>query len=136
MNPRAGARGFLVVTFPVSADQYGIAASGRNLDIHFACGSHLYDKKETDGIINRTINRKNNKHLYMTNMNELVGCLSHRLPEYMDSETPTEKFYSVPDVIRQSEIFPGLRLIKLLTLIYKEESYLCSARFQNKVNRF
>lgn len=55
-------------------------------------------KKETDGIIDRTINRKNNKHLYMTNMNELVGCLSRRLPEYMDSETPTEKLTVIRDI--------------------------------------
>ncbi len=55
-------------------------------------------KKETDGIIDRTINQKNNKHRYMTNINELVGCLSRRLPEYMDSETPAEKFTIIRDI--------------------------------------
>lgn len=55
-------------------------------------------KKETDGIIDSTINQKNNKHRYMTNMNELVGCLSRRLPEYMESDTLTEKFAVIQDI--------------------------------------
>ena len=49
-------------------------------------------KKETDGIIDSTINQKSNKNRYMTNMNELVGCLSRHLPEYMDADTSAEKF--------------------------------------------
>ena len=57
-------------------------------------------KRETDGIIDHTINQKNNKHRYMTNMNELVGCLSRHLPEYMDSETLTEKFTVIRDIFR------------------------------------
>ncbi len=28
----------------------------------------------------------------MTNMNELVGCISRHFPEYMDADTLTEKF--------------------------------------------
>lgn len=32
-------------------------------------------KRETDGIIDSTINQKENKHRYMTNKNELVGYL-------------------------------------------------------------
>lgn len=57
-------------------------------------------KRETDGIIDHTINQKNNKHRYMTNMNELVGCLSRHLPEYMDSETLTEKFTVIQGIFR------------------------------------
>ena len=57
-------------------------------------------KRETDGIIDHTINQKNNKHRYMTNMNELVGCLSRHLPEYMDSETLTEKFTVIRGIFR------------------------------------
>lgn len=49
-------------------------------------------KKETDGMIDSTINQKGNKNRYMTNMNELVGHLSRHLPEYMDADTLTEKF--------------------------------------------
>ena len=49
-------------------------------------------KRETDGIIDSTINQKGNKHRYMTNMNELVGYLSRHFGEYMDAGTLTEKF--------------------------------------------
>lgn len=48
-------------------------------------------KRETDGIIDRTINQKRNQNKYMTNMNELVGCLSRHIGEYMDADTDTEK---------------------------------------------
>ena len=48
-------------------------------------------KRETDGIIDSTINQKGNKNRYMTNMNELVGYLSRHLGEYMDAGTLTEK---------------------------------------------
>lgn len=34
----------------------------------------------------------------MTNMNELVGCLGRRLPEYMDSETLSKKFAVIRDI--------------------------------------
>ena len=49
-------------------------------------------KRETDGIIDSTINQKGNKNKYMTNMNELIGCLSRHLGEYMDADTLTQKF--------------------------------------------
>jgi len=55
-------------------------------------------KKETDGIIDCTINQKGNKNKYMTNKNELVGCLCRRLPEYMDAETLSEKFNVIRDI--------------------------------------
>ena len=55
-------------------------------------------KKETVGIIDSTINQKNNKNKYKTNMNELVGCLSRRFPEYMDADTLTEKFTIIRDI--------------------------------------
>ena len=48
-------------------------------------------KRETDGIIDSTINQKGNSHRYQTNMNELVGYLSRHFGEYMDAETQTEK---------------------------------------------
>lgn len=48
-------------------------------------------KRETDGIIDSTINQKGNKHKYMTNMNELVGCIGRHIGEYMEAETFTEK---------------------------------------------
>jgi len=57
-------------------------------------------KKETDGIIDCTINQKGNKNKYMTNKNELVGCLCRRLPEYMDAETLSEKFNVIRDIFR------------------------------------
>ena len=53
-------------------------------------------KRETDGIIDSTINQKENKNRYMTNMNELIGYLSRHFGEYMDAETLTQKF----DIIR------------------------------------
>ena len=53
-------------------------------------------KRETDGIIGSTINQKENKNRYMTNMNELIGYLSRHFGEYMDAETLTQKF----DIIR------------------------------------
>lgn len=53
-------------------------------------------KRETDGIIDSTINQKGNKHRYMTNRNELVGYLSRHFGAYMDADTLTEKF----DIIR------------------------------------
>ena len=49
-------------------------------------------KRETDGIIDSTINQKENKHRYMTNRNELVGYLSRHFGEYMDADTLTENF--------------------------------------------
>ena len=49
-------------------------------------------KRETDGIIDVSINSKNNKHNYQTNMNELTGCLSRHISEYMDADTMEEKF--------------------------------------------
>ena len=49
-------------------------------------------KRETDGIIDVGINRKGNRHKYMTNMNELVGYLSRHFGEYMDADTLAEKF--------------------------------------------
>ena len=39
-------------------------------------------KRETDGIIDSTINQKGNKNKYMTNMNELIGYLSRHFGEY------------------------------------------------------
>ena len=48
-------------------------------------------KRETDGIIDSTINQKGNSHRYQTNTNELVGYLSRHFGEYMDAETQTEK---------------------------------------------
>ena len=53
-------------------------------------------KRETDGIIDSTINQKGNKNKYMTNMNELIGYLSRHFGEYMDADTLTQKF----DIIR------------------------------------
>lgn len=53
-------------------------------------------KRETDGIIDSTINQKENKNRYMTNMNDLIGYLSRHFGEYMDAETLTQKF----DIIR------------------------------------
>lgn len=53
-------------------------------------------KRETDGIIDSTINQKENKNRYMTNMNELIGYLSRHFGEYMDADTLTQKF----DIIR------------------------------------
>ena len=53
-------------------------------------------KRETDGIIDCTINQKGNKNKYMTNMNELIGYLSRHFGEYMDADTLTQKF----DIIR------------------------------------
>lgn len=49
-------------------------------------------KRETDGIIDSTINQKENKNRYMTNMNELIGYLSRHFGEYMDADTLTQKF--------------------------------------------
>ena len=49
-------------------------------------------KREADGIIDETINKKGNKNKYMANMNELAGYLSRHFDEYMDADTPTEKF--------------------------------------------
>ncbi len=54
-------------------------------------------KEETDGIIGCTINQKGSKNRYMTNKNELVGCLC-RLPEYMDADTLPEKFNVIRDI--------------------------------------
>ena len=48
-------------------------------------------KRETDGIIDDTVNKKQNKHSYQTNMNELVGCISRHFPEYMEADTRAEK---------------------------------------------
>lgn len=48
-------------------------------------------KRETDGIIDSTINQKANRHRYQTNTNELVGYLSRHFGEYMDAETPAQK---------------------------------------------
>ena len=48
-------------------------------------------KRETDGIIDVSINSKNNKHKYQTNTNELVGYLSRHFSEYMDAEAISEK---------------------------------------------
>lgn len=48
-------------------------------------------KRETDGIIDSTINQKVNRHRYQTNTNELVGYLSRHFGEYMDAETPAQK---------------------------------------------
>ncbi len=53
-------------------------------------------KRETDDIIDSTINQKGNKNRYMTNMNELIGYLSRHFGEYMDADTLTQKF----DIIR------------------------------------
>ena len=49
-------------------------------------------KRETDAIIDSTINQKGNTNKYMTNMNELVGYLSRHFGEYMDAGTLTEQF--------------------------------------------
>lgn len=49
-------------------------------------------KRETDGIIDGSINRKGNRHRYMTNMNGLVGYLSRHFGEYLDAATLREKF--------------------------------------------
>ncbi len=49
-------------------------------------------KRETDGIVDSTINQKGNQNKYMTNMNELVGYLSRHIGEYMDADTDTEKY--------------------------------------------
>ena len=49
-------------------------------------------KRETDGMIDSTINQKENKNRYMTNMNELIGYLSRHFGEYMDADTLTQKF--------------------------------------------
>ena len=57
-------------------------------------------KKETDGIIDSTINQKGNKNRYMTNMNELVGYLGRHLPEYLDADTLTEKFTIIQGIFR------------------------------------
>ena len=48
-------------------------------------------KKEADGIIDETVNKKQNKHAYQANMNELVGCISRHFPEYMEADTLDEK---------------------------------------------
>lgn len=56
-------------------------------------------KKEADGIIDCTINQKGNRHRYMANKNELVGCLCRRLPEYMDAVTLDEKFAVVKSLL-------------------------------------
>lgn len=53
-------------------------------------------KRETDDIIDSTINQKGNKNRYMTNMNELIGYLSRHFGEYMDADTLMQKF----DIIR------------------------------------
>ena len=34
----------------------------------------------------------------MTNMNELIGCLSRHLPEYMDADTDYEKFTVIHEI--------------------------------------
>lgn len=49
-------------------------------------------KREADGIIDETINKKGNRNRYMVNTNELVGYLSRHFDEYMDADTYTEKF--------------------------------------------
>lgn len=49
-------------------------------------------KRETDGLIDISINSESNKHKYQTNMNELAGYLSRHISEYMDAETLPEKF--------------------------------------------
>ncbi len=49
-------------------------------------------KREIDGVIDSTINQKGNRNKYMTNMNELVGCISRRFPEYMDADMLAGKF--------------------------------------------
>ena len=51
-------------------------------------------KLETDGIIQQEIelSDKDLKHNYKTNMNELAGALSRYLPEYMDADSPKERF--------------------------------------------
>lgn len=48
-------------------------------------------KKEADGIIDETVNKKQNKLKYQTNMNELVGCTSRHFQEYMEADTGAEK---------------------------------------------
>ena len=58
-------------------------------------------KKETDGILKHEqaeCSEKTNKHLYQTNMNELIGCLVRRFPLYMDlflEGAPTSKLYTI-----------------------------------------
>ena len=52
----------------------------------------LVIKREADGVIDETINKKGNGNRYMANMNELVGYLSRHFDEYMDADTRTEKF--------------------------------------------
>lgn len=49
-------------------------------------------KRETDGIIDTSVNTRSNTHKYQTNMNELTGYLSRHISEYMDAETMSEKF--------------------------------------------
>lgn len=48
-------------------------------------------KQETDGIIDYSINRKNNRHVYQTNLNELVGCICRHIADYFDAECDGEK---------------------------------------------
>ena len=51
----------------------------------------LLIKKEADGILDETINTRSNKYKYQSNMNELVGCISRHLPEYMEADTLAER---------------------------------------------
>lgn len=53
-------------------------------------------KKEADGIIDETVNKKQNKYKYQANINELTGCICRHFPEYMEADTRTEKW----DIIR------------------------------------
>lgn len=59
-------------------------------------------KKEADGIIDETINKKQNKHAYQANMNELAGCISRYFPEYMEADTRYEKRAVIHYIIESS----------------------------------
>lgn len=47
--------------------------------------------KEVDGIIKGSSISGDNKHVYKVNINELVGCISRCLPDYLDADTTYEK---------------------------------------------
>ena len=75
-------------------------------------------KRETDGIVDSTINQKGNQNKYMTNMNELVGYLSRHIGEYMDADTDTEK-YGIIRCISDS-VFYSRKIYRSTNLLYHQ----------------
>ena len=60
-------------------------------------------KKETDGIVKHgraSGGRSENKHLYQTNMKELIGAVSRRFSMYIDAYADGKDDFSLQSVVK------------------------------------